>query len=873
MRFKKIWMLFVFLLFSLFFVTPNIHAAEIAVETHTPGEIRKYLKDHNVKTDGITKFDESPVTTGPNYVLGELSDETTNSALATLNAVRYIAGLNADITVDSDYQKKAQGAALIDAVTDTLTHYPTKPADMNSELFEICQQGGRKTNLGLGYDSLNSAIVDGWMSDRDPSNIEMVGHRRWILNPKMKKTGFGVATGKRTFSAMYAHDASNSDIIIKGVAWPAQNTPISFFSRNNEPWSVSMGVKQDISKIKVELKRVSDGKIWKFSQSDTTDGDFYVNNGGYGQTGCIIFRPTLSSSEKYKDGDRFEVKITGLYNDNTQSYDEVLRYSVYFFDGESDTKISLSENNVSINEEGEKKITATVYPLDVLEQSSEGLSCKIEDDTIATVQVSGTSITVTGKKAGKTKLIVSFGGKEITCPVTVNHVPGAAATCDTPQKCTICETVLVEAKGHDYSQPEFTFAENYKQAIATFTCKECKKQEKENAIVTSKETAATCTVNGKIEYTATVMFNNVQYTGTAIVSIDKIGHNYQAEEIVFSTDYNVANLKLVCEGCDDIKYEPASVQISIIEATCTQNGKKVYTAMATFGEKEYRAIKETILPATHKFGSPVFIFKEDYSSAEAIFNCEKCEVYETRIATVTSQTQQPTYYAEGKTVYKATVDFNGIRYTKTETVTIPKLVYPNQSTTSNTGSVPNEVNDNPPVKDSGAVVQEKPIRLEGISNKIAVGKTIRLNVVNFPFGKNNLTWISSNPALATVDKNGTVTLSKKAKGKNITITVTAKNGQRATFTIKGMKGIVKKISIIGKQSVKAGKKIKLKAKVKATKGANKKLKWISSNTEYATVSASGKVKTKKSGKGKKVKITAMATDGSNKKKTITIQIK
>ena len=80
-----------------------------------------------------------------------------------------------------------------------------------------------------------------------------------------------------------------------------------------------------------------------------------------------------------------------------------------------------------------------------------------------------------------------------------------------------------------------------------------------------------------------------------------------------------------------------------------------------------------------------------------------------------------------------------------------------------------------------------------------------------------------------------------------------------------MKGIVKKISIIGKQSVKAGKKIKLKAKVKATKGANKKLKWISSNTEYATVSASGKVK--------KVKITAMATDGSNKKKTITIQIK
>jgi len=61
--------------------------------------------------------------------------------------------------------------------------------------------------------------------------------------------------------------------------------------------------------------------------------------------------------------------------------------------------------------------------------------------------------------------------------------------------------------------------------------------------------------------------------------------------------------------------------------------------------------------------------------------------------------------------------------------------------------------------------------------------------------------------------------------------------------------------------------------VKATKGANKKLIWKSSNTKYATVSKDGKVKTMKTGKGRKVKITAMATDGSGKKKTVTIKIK
>lgn len=65
-----------------------------------------------------------------------------------------------------------------------------------------------------------------------------------------------------------------------------------------------------------------------------------------------------------------------------------------------------------------------------------------------------------------------------------------------------------------------------------------------------------------------------------------------------------------------------------------------------------------------------------------------------------------------------------------------------------------------------------------------------------------------------------------------------------------MKGIVKKIAISGKKSVKAGKSLKLKAKVSSTKKANKKLKWTCSNTKYATVSSSGKVKALKAGKGK-----------------------
>ena len=108
----------------------------------------------------------------------------------------------------------------------------------------------------------------------------------------------------------------------------------------------------------------------------------------------------------------------------------------------------------------------------------------------------------------------------------------------------------------------------------------------------------------------------------------------------------------------------------------------------------------------------------------------------------------------------------------------------------------------------------------------------------------------------------------------MTITAVSKDGSKvkATYKIKSMKGKVTKVTISGKKKVKAGKTLKLTGKVNATKGANKTLKWKSSNKRYATVDSKGKVKALKAGKGKKVKITAMATDGSGKKKVVTIEI-
>ena len=188
---------------------------------------------------------------------------------------------------------------------------------------------------------------------------------------------------------------------------------------------------------------------------------------------------------------------------------------------------------------------------------------------------------------------------------------------------------------------------------------------------------------------------------------------------------------------------------------------------------------------------------------------------------------------------------------------------------------------NTPKPDTGKKPSKKvkvtSIRLFGISKQIAAGKKLTLKAAVLPKTASNkkLLWKSSNTKVATVTQGGVVTLKKKTGGKKVTITATATDGSKkyASWKITSMKGIVKKIKITGSKPVKAGKKLKLKAKVTATKKANKKLLWISSNTKYATVNAKGIVTTKKSAKGKTVKITAMATDGSGKKKTVKIKMK
>lgn len=244
----------------------------------------------------------------------------------------------------------------------------------------------------------------------------------------------------------------------------------------------------------------------------------------------------------------------------------------------------------------------------------------------------------------------------------------------------------------------------------------------------------------------------------------------------------------------------------------------------------------------------------------------------------------PTCAKAGKLVYTASINYRDDPYEDTNEITIPATGQHSWDQGVQNGNVivhtctvckQTKTTAAPVTAPTDAKVSS--INITGLSHYVAAGKKMKLTATALPENATNksVVWSSSNTKVATVNQSGVVTVLKKTGGKSVVITATAADGTGAkqTFKITSKKGVVTKVAISGKKILSVSKSMKLKASIKATAGAYKKVKWTSSNPAYATVSSKGVVKALKAGKGKTVKITAMATDGSGKKATIKIKIK
>ncbi len=329
----KVIVFILVLMCSMTVLLPKSHAENVGViQNRTIEDIVNKYKEKPFRLARSSKtvdYDVKPSSSSP-YVAGKVKDEYLKEALDGLNFIRYLVGLPDDIYLDQTYIDYTQHGAVLLAAIDELTHGPYKPADMSNEFYDIAYKGPSQSNCGKGYSNILDTLF-GYMHDSDPSNIDRLGHRRWLLNPPMQKTGFGYYD---RYSDTYVFDRSReSEILYDFISWPARNYMPVDLMRKDIAWSVNLGTAYDdpsIDNVKVTLTRRNDGKTWTFSQNEYSNNTgtgyyFNVNNGGYGMSKCIIFRPDIDG---YTQNDIFDVTISGISQGGSSTE---IKYMVQMF--------------------------------------------------------------------------------------------------------------------------------------------------------------------------------------------------------------------------------------------------------------------------------------------------------------------------------------------------------------------------------------------------------------------------------------------------------------------------------------------------------------------------------------------------------------
>lgn len=200
---------------------------------------------------------------------------------------------------------------------------------MTDSLYNKAYTGASSSNIARGFYNLASSVISGYMYDSDASNIDRVGHRRWILNPKMQYTGLGMVD---SCSALYAFDMSRSENFTGDyIAWPAKNTPNELYQvrswSTDYAFSVTLGSAYDrpeLSKVTVDVKSEKLKKSWHLD-SKSTDIDSYltISNDNYGMPKCIIFNVGV-----FPENDQVTVTINGITKNNVS---KPITYTVNFF--------------------------------------------------------------------------------------------------------------------------------------------------------------------------------------------------------------------------------------------------------------------------------------------------------------------------------------------------------------------------------------------------------------------------------------------------------------------------------------------------------------------------------------------------------------
>ena len=182
--------------------------------------------------------------------------------------------------------------------------------------------------------------------------------------------------------------------------------------------------------------------------------------------------------------------------------------------------------------------------------------------------------------------------------------------------------VPIPATGHTYSLDSWRWADNYLEATLVMSREDGQKVEVPATVSVSKEDAS-CTQSGSVTYTATTMFNDMEYTDSKSELVPAQGHDYQLSNWVWSGNKSEASAVVICSKCSNVKEIKAEITSETLSPTCEADGQIIYTASAKSGNDIYTDKKKEIIAAVgHKWSTPEYEWTDIDTNVTATAVCE-----------------------------------------------------------------------------------------------------------------------------------------------------------------------------------------------------------------------------------------------------------
>ena len=201
----------------------------------------------------------------------------------------------------------------------------------------------------------------------------------------------------------------------------------------------------------------------------------------------------------------------------------------------------------------------------------------------------------------------------------------------------------------------------------------------------SGKKADKCTIKANKKGTATVTAKVKvgKKTKTFKCKVTVKGHSYSKPSYAWNKDFSKCTATKECTRCHKkLSQTVKTSKKTTTKATCTEKGKKTYTAKFSkydFGTKKKNV---SIKALGHAFDKVSYKWNASYSACTAKAVCSRCNASVSEKATVTSKvTKQATKSATGVRTYTATFTNKGFA-TQTKDVVIPKVAYLDQTSVS-----------------------------------------------------------------------------------------------------------------------------------------------------------------------------------------------